>query len=420
MGLTLTGEEEALLGGAQGPAVQLAMRILLRMAQWQGADAFIPITSAHVDGCLYEGQGVVRFVDRLRELGARVAVPTTLNAISVELARWRAQGVPVAFGEPAAHIVDAYLAMGVRPSFSCAPYQLGHTPGLGEQVAWGESNAIAYVNSVLGARTDRYGDFLDILAAVAGRVPAQGLHLDANRRGQIVFTLTDRAAALSRHELFYPLLGYAVGLRTPPGRVPVVLGLPDHPGPDRLKAFFAAAASGGSVALAHLVGITPEAPDLSTALHHRPPDSLSAIDRDDLDAVRARLCTARGDGVDAVVLGSPHFSVQEFEQLARLVSGRRRRDGLDLVVTTSQFMRQAAADQGWLDPVERFGARVIADTCVLVSPLLHASVGTVMTNSGKYAHYIPGRLGKAVVMGSLEECVEAAVTGRMPKEAPWT
>jgi predicted aconitase len=151
-----------MLDGAQGPAVQTAMRILLRMGELQGSSRFIPIQSVHVDGCLYEGDAILDFVERLRDLGGQVRVPTTLNAISVEYGSWRRLGIPEEYGLKATRIVDAYLGMGARPSFSCAPYQTGHVPQAGSDVAWAESNAIAFANSVLGARTARYGDFLDI------------------------------------------------------------------------------------------------------------------------------------------------------------------------------------------------------------------------------------------------------------------
>ena len=394
--------------GERGPAVQFALEVLVRMAELTDAPRFVPIVSAHVDGCLYEGDAVVDFVDHLTALGAQVAVPTTLNAISVELSGWRAQGVPAAFGDPAERIVAGYLGMGARPSFSCAPYAIGHTPAFGQHVAWGESNAIAYANSVLGARTDRYGDFLDILAAIAGRVPEQGLHRTERRRGELLFVLGDDVDVSD--PALYPLVGYAMGLLTG-GPVPVVEGLPPDARPDDLKALLAAAASSGAVALAHLVGLTPEAPDVSTACQGRRPDSVISLTAARLREARRALSTRSDGRVDAVALGSPHFSVGEFRELASLVRGRRMAPHMRLVVTTSQFMRDRAQEEGLLEPLRAFGGEVITDTCILLSPLLANSVRTVMTNSGKYAHYIPSLLQKDVVFGSLAECVAAAESG---------
>jgi predicted aconitase len=418
MAVALTAEEEAMLQGELGPAPRWAMEVLLRMAELTGAASFVRIASAHVDGCLYEGDAVVDFVDHLVSLGARVSVPTTLNAVSVELAHWKERGVPPAFGEKAVQIVDGYLTMGARPSFSCSPYAIGHVPRLGEHVAWGESNAIAYANSVLGARTERYGDFLDVLAAIAGRVPDQGLHRAENRRGEMLFRLADD---VNRHDpSLYPLVGYAVGLRAA-GRIPVIDGLPEDARPDDLKALLAAAASSGSVALAHLVGLTPEAPDIETAFAGRPAAPAVLLTASLLREAAQILTTAGPGEVDAVVLGSPHFSVAEFRETALLVRGATAAPGVRVMITTSQFMYDLAEREGLLEPLRAFGADIICDTCVLLSPILPDSVRTVMTNSGKYAHYIPSLLGRNVVFGSLPQCIEAARSGHVsPDDSRWS
>lgn len=406
-----------MLRGDLGPAPRWAMEILTRMGELTGAEAFVPIKSAHVDGCLYEGDAVVDFVDHLVALGARVQVPTTLNAISVELSGWKARGVPSSFGEPAIRIVEGYLTMGAKPSFSCSPYAIGHVPAFGEHVAWGESNAIAYANSVLGARTARYGDFLDILAAIAGRVPDQGLHRTENRRGQILFRLAPDVDGSD--PAVYPLVGYAVGLRAK-GRVPVIDGLPADAGPDALKALLAAAASSGSVALAHLVGLTPEAPDLRTAFFGADPGPAVELSREVLEETARTLSTARSGAIDAVVLGSPHFSLAEFREMARLTDGRRAARGVTVMVTTSQFMYALADKEGLIASARAFGADIVQDTCVLLSPLLRDDVRTVMTNSGKYAHYVPSLLEKDVVFGSLEDCIRAAESGHiLPGSRGW-
>jgi predicted aconitase len=413
-GLHLDEAERAMLGGEAGAAVAMAMRIQVRMAEIQGAERFIEIVSAHVDGCAYEGDAIVDFVERLRDLGGRVRVPTTLNAVSVEVGSWRRLHLPEHFGRQATRIVDAYLAMGLTPTFSCSPYQVGHEPGLGQHVAWAESNAIAYANSVLGARTERYGDFLDISAALTGRVPAVGLHLSENRKGQVRFVLADDIPErVRRRDAFWPLLGYAVGERAQ-YRIPVVEGLPADASADQLKSFLAAAASSGAVALAHLVGITPEAPDLVTAFQGDIPSETVVIRRQDLMETATALNTgAEGVPLDVVALGSPHFSPAEFEALARLVSGRHKAPAVRFLITTSRLARDVAAARGWLKPIEEFGGEVITDTCILLAPLLPEGSRTLMTNSGKYAHYSPGRLGVDVYFGSLEATVRSAEAGRV-------
>lgn len=183
--IELSRRDQELLDGAHGKAAQVAMQIVLRMARLQGARELIDITQAHIDGCIYTGPASLRFAERLVQWGARVQVPTTLNAISVDQRRWRELGIDPALGEPASALGDAYMAMGARLSFTCAPYLLDSAPGLGEHVVWAESNAVVYANSVLGARTLKYPDYLDICIALTGRAPMIGCHLPERRRPQL-------------------------------------------------------------------------------------------------------------------------------------------------------------------------------------------------------------------------------------------
>lgn len=419
--MVLSEYEQGLLNGRNGAALQLAMDVLVQMGELQGASRLIEISSAHVDGCAYEGDAIVDFVEHLVDLGAQVSVPTTLNAVSIETRNVRRLGIPEEFAQKATRIVDAYLKMGLQPTFTCSPYQVGHTPGFGEQVAWAESNALAYANSVLGARTERYGDFMDVCAAIAGRVPEVGLHVTANRRGRVLFTLdAELTLALRRHDSLYPVLGYWIGIKAENG-IPVVTGIPEDVRSDRIKSLLAASASSGSVALMHMVGITPEAKTVDEACQGRPPEKIMAISKTDLlHAYEELNCTADAERLDAVVLGSPHFSPQEFRELAALVGGRHVHPRIRFLITTSQFAKAAAEANGSLSAVEQFGAEIIVDTCILLSPILKTDTHAIMTNSGKYAHYSPGRLNLSVLFGSLQDCVESAVAGRPTMEGlPW-
>lgn len=418
--VTLSSEEQRFLEGAEGAAPQLAMEILLQMAEIQGAERFIPISSAHVDGCAYEGDAIVDFVEHLARLGARVRVPTTLNAVSIETGNWRHLGIPEEFGTKARRIVDAYLTMGLQPTFTCSPYQTGYTLQFGEQVAWAESNALAFANSVFGARTERYGDFMDICAAITGRVPEVGLHLKENRRGQVLFTLADDVTpAVRAHDAFYPLLGYWIGAQSQ-NRIPVVEGIPPAVSQDRIKALLAASASSGAVALMHIVGVTPEAPQVEDAFQGAGPQQVIEITRQSLLDAYRELNTTAPDFLDAVVLGSPHFSPGEFLELAALTSGRSVHAGIRFLITTSQFAKAVAEANGSLREVERFGAEIIVDTCILLAPILAPGTRAIMTNSGKYAHYSPGRLQLRVLFGSLADCVASAVAGAPTVEGlPW-
>jgi cis-L-3-hydroxyproline dehydratase len=413
--LELTAGDRAMLDGDRGPAPQLAMSILVRMAPVYGASTLMDITQAHIDSTLYLGDATLEFAERLASLGARVAVPTTLNVSGVDECGWKDWAVSPEWAAKAARQMLAYERMGAVPTWTCAPYQTQMRPTFGQQIAWGESNAIAFANSVIGARTERYPDLLDICCAITGRAPAAGLHLTENRAGQLLIRLTGVSPALQQDDQFFAVFGHLVG-KLAEDRIPVVDGLVVRPPEDQLKAFAAAVASSGRVALFHLVGITPEAPTVEDAFQRRAPESTLDVTADDLRAARAELTTADVDRLDMVILGSPHFSVEEFKRLAPLVEGKRRHPDVKFLVTSSRLMRELAAEAGVLAPVLEFGAQITLDTCILTSPMLPPEIKTLMTNSAKYAYYAPSLLNTRVTFGSLADCVQSAVDGRVVRD----
>jgi len=292
-------------------------------------------------------------------------------------------------------------------------------PQFGQQIAWGESNAIVFANSVIGARTERYPDLLDICAAITGRVPAVGLHLTENRAGQLLLALTDIPLALQQDDSFYPVLGHLTG-KLARDRIPVITGLQVRPTEDQFKAMGAASASSGVVALFHVVGFTPEAPTLEAAFQGRPPEESIPVTVDSLRAARRELTTATGEKLDMVVLGSPHFSLAEFKQLAPLLEGQQVQPGVKFLVTSSRAMALLAQKAGYLTTLEAFGGKVTVDTCILASPMLPPEIKRLMTNSAKYAYYAPGLLNTEITFGSLADCVRSAVEGRvMRDESLW-
>jgi len=413
--LQLTDYDRALLDGEYGPGAQMAMRIIVRMAGVFGAERLLDITAAHIDSTIFMGDATLEYAERLASLGAKVAVPSTTNVSGVDEHGWTAWPVPPDWAEKAKRQMDAYRRMGCIPCFTCAPYQSEPRPAFGQQIAWGESNAIAFANSVLGARTERYPDLLDICAAITGRVPATGLHLTENRAGQVLVRLEGIHKALQADDSFYPVLGHLTG-RLAGERIPVIDGVTVQATEDQLKALGAAAASSGAVALFHVVGVTPEAPTLEAAFQGRAPLSSTTVGMPELRAARLELTTATGDGLDMVLLGSPHFSLAEFRQLAPLLVGQVRRPRVRFLVTTSRAVALLAERSGLLEPLRRFGGQITVDTCPLASPMLPPEIRTLMTNSAKYAYYAPGMLNAQVVYGSLADCVRSAVAGRVVRD----
>ena len=415
----LSERDRALLEGELGPAARMAMSILVRMADVVGAREMLDITRAHIDATIYVGDAGLEFSERLASLGARVAVPSTVNVSGLDEHHWKEWSVPADWAAKAHRQMVAYQKMGTISIWTCAPYQTEHRPMLAEQIAWGESNAIAFANSVLGARTERYPDYLDIAAAIAGRVPAVGLHLEENRGAQLVLDLRSVPEDIASRDDLYPVLGHFVG-KVSAERIPVLVNLNARPTEDQMKALGAAASSSGSVALFHIVGVTPEAPTLEAALHGRTAEESIEVDLEDLRSARRELGTATGEELDLVVLGSPHFSFEEMKRLAPLLEGREHHPKVTFLVTTSRGVRDLAAAAGLLRTLEAFGGRVTVDTCILATPMLPKTVRRLMTNSGKYALYSPGLLSVEVAYGSLEDCVSSAVAGRVVRSpSPW-
>jgi predicted aconitase len=424
MTLHLTRRERTLVSGTAGEATAMAMRVVVAAADFLGADRLVEISSAHIDGCLHHGDGGVEFAERLVRGGGSVAVPTTLNVGALDLLHPERVRVDAHKADMARRQMDAYVAMGATPTFTCAPYQVGHEPAVGEQVAWGESNAIAFVNSVLGARTERYGDFLDACCALTGRAPLHGLHLEENRRATLVVDASRVPRELKSRDVFYPVFGTWLGL-TVGQEVTAIEGLPTDVTRDQLKALGAAGASTGAVALFHVVGVTPEAPTLEAATggartggaRSRGVTDMRRIEvtADELRGALLRLSTAReADHVDAVAVGSPHFSLAEFEDLLRLVAGRRL--SVPFYACTARATLRQLDERGYSDPLREAGVDIIVDTCIVVTPILPAGGGVLMTNSGKFAHYGPSNTGYDVVYGSLEDCVDSAVAGDIRRD----
>lgn len=404
MPVELSPEDSRRLDGAEGEGVALAMRVLVKTAEAMGAGALLDVVSAHVDGCLFHGQVGLDFAEALAAGGARTVVPTTLNVGSLDLLHPELVRLGPESTDQARRLMAAYVELGCEPTWTCAPYQLEQRPALGDQVAWAESNAIVFANSVLGARTERYGDFVDIAAALTGRAPAVGLHLDAPRLATLVLDVTPLADWYERDAL-YPLLGHVLG-RVAGSEVAAIVGLPADVEEDRLKALGAAAASSGSVAMFHAVGRTPEAPDLATATGGRQVRHVTVTSAM-LDEAAGQLSTASGGRVDAVSVGTPHYSAAQLVRLAELVAGRTLR--IPLYVCTARSVLSEA--EGAVATLVAAGAEIVTDTCTYITPILDPAIRTVMTDSAKWAYYAPANIGVGVVFGSMEACVEAAVTG---------
>jgi predicted aconitase len=415
MSLSLTQKDKSMLNGEFGEATKMAMKILVRMAEVSDAKELLDIVGAHIDSTVYIGDAGLEFAEKLASLGAKVSVPTTLNVSGLDEHHWQEWAVTNEWAKQAHRQMIAYQSMGTIPTWTCAPYQTDFKPKFGDQIAWGESNAIAFANSVIGARTERYPDLFDVCCAITGRAPAIGLHLTENRAGKILLQLKNISLELQQSDDFYPVLGHLMG-KVSLDKIPVIQGFDYLPNEDQLKALGAAGASSGGVAMFHIVGVTPEAQTFEEAFQNKQPEEIIEVTIDLLRESRKALTHTDNENLDLVVLGSPHFSIAEFKQLAPLVQGKRKNEHVKFLVTSSRAMTQLAKQAGILDILQNFGAQLTVDTCILTTPMLPKEVKYLMTNSAKFAYYSPGLLGKQITFGSLKDCVESAVVGKVIRD----
>ena len=410
--LVLTDRDLQIRNGAEGRAMAMAMDIICRIAAVQGAHSLRDVTRGHIDGCILAHPANLVFAEKMAALGARTSIPTTTNAISVDQCSWQQQGIDKDFGHAASALATLYTEMGAAPTFTCAPYLLESPPAAGESIGWSESNAVIYANTVLGARSMKLPDFLDLFVAMTGRAPLAGVYTDEGRRpARIIDVSLPRQA---HDDSIWPLVGWLVGSLSP-DRIPLVRGLEaTRLTDDDLKGFCAAFGTTSGMPLLHIAGHTPEAtlPPLDDA-------DIMQIDQTAL-AQAWRTLNADVTEIDLVAIGSPHASLTELQQIASLMGGRSCHARIDFVATVGRDVMAAAASDGTGEQLAQAGIRIIPDVCwcSITEPLFPPAARVLMTNSGKYAHYADGLCGRKVRFGSLRDCVEAAVTGAAKSHPP--
>ncbi|KAL7542739.1 hypothetical protein ACHAXR_012021 [Thalassiosira sp. AJA248-18] len=424
------------------PATELALRTVRRVASISGAKELIPITSAHIDAVTYIGPGGLKFARKLADLGGKVKVKTTLNSQSCDRRRWKELGVDASLAANANSVGDAYLELGCEMSFTCAPYLLPSRPTKGENIIWGESNAVVYSNSVIGARTEKYADYFDICAAIVGCVPNVGVHIEENRAPTIVIDATkliqDHLLAnmndneknsddlIFEHGLdsFFPAMGWTCG-NLSDGGIPLILGFDSLPSVsnDNLKAFCAAFGTTGSAPLFHIANVTPEALGGETikkmvfSCGERWVEVTMNMLRKSYETLDSG--NDGNEDISLVALGNPHLSVEELGRLSNLIhkDDRPKHESVQVTATLGRHVHSKGRELGYTQKLESFGVQFINDTCwcmLLDSPIIPANPNAkILTNSGKYAHYGPGLTNRSIRFGSMYDCVEVAKSGKM-------
>jgi len=385
-----------MLRGEHGEVIERSLRLLVRLGEIYNADRLIPVGSIQVAGVSYKsiGDPGLEFLEDLAAKGARVRVPTTLNPPGMDLVDWKELGFPEDFAEKQLRIMDAFEKMGIMMTATCTPYLVGNLPRFGEHIAWSESSAVSFANSVIGARTNREGGPSALAAALCGVTPNYGLHLDENRRPNFLVKVNSEL----KNNSDFGALGYHVG-KIVKDKVPYFQGV-KNADVDQLKTLGAAMASSGAVALYHVEGLTPEAGLMDVS-------GLETIDVGDRELREAYEKLNTGRDPDIIILGCPHASLKEIAALACKVEGKRLRK--PLWICTSRVTKNAATRMGFTDIIEKAGGKVVADTCAVVSPIERMGYRTTGVDSGKAANYLPGLCKQQVVFKSIDDLLEGQV-----------
>jgi len=413
MGLILSDTDQQCLKGKHGKALQIAMQLITRIAKATNSSQLINIEQAHIVGSYYSGPGDQAFIQMLASEQVKVAVPTTLSSSSADFQQPALYPRKHPETQRACQLIKLYQNMGCKAELTCAPYHLPTEPRRGQAIAWAESNAVVYANSVIGARTNKTYQYLDICAALTGRIPATGMYLSENRRAKIRYQLDNIPRHWLEEDSFYQLLGLAIG-DDARSSIPMIVGLPDSVNYDNLRNLGAAAACSGNAPMFHAVGITPEAPTEDDALQgYRPLRQVRISPQTIIDTKQSVNTGPQDNMLAAVCFGAPHFSYDEFTKLISLLNGRAIAPSLKLYIATSRYTLRRLQQQNLLAHLSHDNLHIVADTCTYYGQLLNQQAGTIMTSSLKWAYYGPGNLSANVIFARMHDCIESAIAGKV-------
>ncbi len=398
--MQLTADEQAMLAGEYGQATQKAMEILNALGTIYEAERMIPVTSVQISGVSYAnlGEAGLQFLAEMADGGGKTRVLTTLNPAGMDVENWQALGIDEEFAQNQQRVIEAFARMGVITTCSCTPYLFGNVPHFGEYIAWAESSAVCYANSVIGARTNREGGPSALAAALTGRTPAYGYHLENNR--QPIVTVRVESQLVENNE--FGALGKAIGQKleaTGQKPVPYIRGV-EQATLEQLKSFCASIATYGGTALFHMEGVTPEAAQMT------PPADTITVTQAEIEAANQSLNDATSDEIDFVSLGCPHLSIKEIARIAQLLAGKRVTK--EFWITTARPTKQMADMMGYTKIIEASGAKFATDTCCVVAPI-KGRFKALATDSAKACYYAYAKNKFKTVLKPFDEVVLEAL-----------
>ena len=390
--------EKDMLDGKHGKSAQKSMEILTTLGEIFGAECMVDVYGVQIAGVSYAnlGEAGLEFLNEMAEDG-KVRVLTTLNPAGMDRENWRELGIDEEFFKNQNRAIDAFAKMGIITTCSCTPYLIGNAPHYGQHIAWAESSAVCYSNSVIGARTNREGGPSALAAALTGKTPKYGYHLDENRHGQVLFKVNASVKGTDEFGVMGKLIGdKLVKLGK---KIPYIEGIPSAT-VEELKSFCASVATYGGTALFHMERITPE-----YNKYTKPSEIVIEINQDDLDKTRAELIDDDLE-IDFISLGCPHASIHEIAKIAKLLEGKKVKK--EFWITTARPTKRIADEAGYSKIIEDAGAKFAADTCCVVAPIKGRFKG-IMVDSAKACYYGRAKNKFKVKIGSMEQCVEEAI-----------
>ena len=391
--MELTPAEKGMLDGKNSKATKKGMEILVALGEMFGAKKLIDVKSVQIAGVSYHNleEAGLEFLEKMAEDG-KVQVLTTLNPAGMDLEEWQKLGISEDFAKNQLKVIDAFSKMGVKTTCTCTPYLIGNRPAQGDHIAWSESSAVCFANSVLGAYTNREGGPSAIASALTGKTPEFGMHLDENRQAQVEVKVNANIESFTD----WGALGHAIGSKVGK-KIPLITGISkDNADEDKLKIFSASIATYAGIGLYHVEGVTPN--ETTT-----PSESIE-ISEEDIENSKKFLNDA--ETIDLVAVGCPHCSIEEMKRIAELLEGKKV--NREFWICVSREVANQAKEQGFVDKIEASGAKIARDTCMAVAPLKGRFTG-LATNSAKAVFYGRGKNNFKTTFCELDECVAKAV-----------
>ncbi len=401
--MQLTKTEEEMLAGKMGPAVELAMKAIVQMGEGLDAERLIATEGSHLGNVdlLRHCTGYIGIVKKFVDLGADVQVPTSVNPYPADPRNPESPSIPEAF-QGSSPLEGYYRTLGVIPNWTCIPYVYGNIPRFGQHLSWEESSAVIYINSVIGARANREPILMDLVSAITGKTVYSGLHIDKNRKGEILCNV--KVKGLKSDD--FAAIGYYLG-KVCGTKIPVIDGIQEKASTSSLKNMGAAAASTGAISMYHIPGLTPEAPTLERAFGGQKPVEIVEIDDTVLRKTKEEMSSAEAGGeIDIVGVGCPHYTFEEVASIARLLKGKKVKDGVQLWVCTHNGAIDLAKQQGIAQIIKEAGGRLFSGCIYCLHAVNPYSDMRLMSDSGKICYY------RRAVYGSQRECIAAAISGR--------